>query len=181
MNTGGGLVTECRLFLRLEPRDEWSQTIAELPGWLAANRPASVLLPEIDVSHAEPARKAVEIIQRSDIAALVRNDAALAMALAADGLHASGDADLPALRRSLPAGFALGVECPLERHLAMVAGEMGADYLAFRVSLAEQAQALSLLSWWREMMVLPSVALIEDNGVDLAPFLAVADFFSPPP
>jgi len=64
----------------------------------------------------------------------------------------------------------VGVSCHDSRHLAMVAGEQGADYVAFGAfypTSSKSAEALAkygvptpdILSWWQEYMVLPCVAI----------------------
>jgi len=64
----------------------------------------------------------------------------------------------------------IGVSCHDSRHLAMVAGEQGADYVAFGAfypTTSKSLEALAkygvptveILQWWQEFMVLPCVAI----------------------
>ena len=59
----------------------------------------------------------------------------------------------------------IGVTCHDSRHLAMVAGEEGADYVAFGAffpTRTKQVRSLAdpqSLAWWRELMEIPCVAI----------------------
>ena len=59
----------------------------------------------------------------------------------------------------------LGVTCHDSRHLAMVAGEAGADYVAFgaffptTTKTPKSSAGLDLLTWWQELMEIPCVAI----------------------
>ncbi len=180
MIPGGVPTHDCRLFLRLPARGDWRSLIEALPVTLDRDRPASVLLPPIGLGALDVAQEIVALIQRADVAALVRDDAAIAVRLKADGLYLAENRNCREARRSLGPDLALGVQCPLERHVAMQAGEDGADYLAFAVTAATEGCARDFLAWWRETMVLPSVALIEDSNIDTGRIESLADFLSPP-
>jgi thiamine-phosphate pyrophosphorylase len=62
-------------------------------------------------------------------------------------------------------GRILGITCHASRHLAMAAGELGADYVAFgaffptSTKATEHVADLDLLRWWSEVMTVPSVAI----------------------
>lgn len=63
---------------------------------------------------------------------VVNDDLALALQLAADGLHIGGqDGELPAIRQALPAGKLLGVSCYADLERAHQAIAAGANYVAF--------------------------------------------------
>ncbi|RMD63943.1 MAG: thiamine phosphate synthase [Alphaproteobacteria bacterium] len=119
--------------------------------------------------------------QSRDVAVLIADDVARAAALGADGVHlsrADGAAYRAARRRlgeNAIVGVAIDAGSRTVRHEAMVAGEWGADYVAFgeRDSPPDPA----LLAWWYEMMTLPCVAFGAtdlDTACDLA--RAGADF-----
>lgn len=176
----GGALNECRLFLRPRPSADWKALADDLEIRLALEKPACVLLPEIAADAIADARALVARIQNHDVAAIVRADHQLAVLLSADGVHVSCDIDVGAVRRRLPEKLALGVECPPQRHAAMLAGDAGADYIAVRLNQANASTAMEFFTWWGEMMVLPSVALVDEEGLDLAGLRSVADFVSPP-
>lgn len=67
-----------------------------------------------------------------DTAFIVNDDVALARRLKADGVHlGQGDGDPRDAREELGADIQIGVTCHASKHLAMEAGEAGADYIAF--------------------------------------------------
>ena len=120
---------------------------------------------------------------------LIMNDRAdLASKADCDGVHV-GQADTPYIdaRNLLGDDAIIGVTCHASTHLAMEAGESGADYIAFGAffdSTTKQrkfAAEPSLLSQWQETMLPPCVAIggitvkncrpIVEAGAD---FIAVA-------
>ena len=72
----------------------------------------------------------------------------------------------------------VGVTCHDSRHLAMEAGEAGADYVAFgaffptRTKEPKSQADIDLLRWWSETMVVPSVAI---GGITIANAQALVD------
>lgn len=149
-----------QLFLTLEA-EPGQATIARLQAALAAAPVASVrLVPPagamgIDAKAAGPL---VALIQDHGTAALIDQDAGLAHALRADGVHiraASGleEAYVSARERLGPARI-VGIEIVGSRHDAMSVGEMGADYIAFSGPERDE-----LVAWWSEIFVIPCVAL----------------------
>ena len=123
-----------------------------------------------------------------DVAFIVNDDVALAKRLNADGVHlGQGDGDPRDARRELGAHAQIGVTCHASRHMAMEAGEAGADYVAFGAFYATTTKAVEhhaepeILEWWQGMFELPCVAIggitvdnarvLVDAGAD---FLAVS-------
>ncbi|HKR24599.1 MAG TPA: thiamine phosphate synthase [Allosphingosinicella sp.] len=133
---------------------------------------------------AEPLLRAC---QERGVAFIVNDDMALAKRLGADGVHlGQGDGDPREARALLGPAAQIGVTCHDSRHLAMEAGEAGADYVAFGAffpSITKEARHRpdpSILSWWSTLFELPCVAIggiTPDNGRPLveagADFLAV--------
>ena len=145
-----------------------------------------------DVDQHEAARLA-EPLQRlcadRDIAFIVNDDMALAKRIGADGVHlGQGDGDPREARAVLGPTAQIGVTCHDSRHLAMEAGEAGADYVAFGAFFPTTTKETrhrpdpSILSWWAALFELPSVAIggitpangrvLVDAGAD---FLAVCN------
>ena len=88
-----------------------------------------------DVDEHELARLA-EPLQRicadADVAFIVNDSMALAKRLGADGVHlGQSDGDIREARALLGPAAQIGKTCHDSRHLAMEAGEAGADYVAF--------------------------------------------------
>ena len=113
-----------------------------------------------------------------EVAFLLQDDVALALEIGADGVHLSGGGDVAAARRALGAERIVGAACPASRHAAMVAGDAGADYIAFGDPEGPLDDALGeLVGWWSEVFVLPCLAegdlaladcaMLKGRGADL--------------
>jgi thiamine-phosphate pyrophosphorylase len=138
------------------------------------------------------AAKLAEPLQRlcsdRDVAFLVNDDVSLAKRLGADGVHlGQGDGDPREARAILGPGAQIGVTCHDSRHLAMEAGEAGADYVAFGSFYPTTTKQVhhrpdpSILSWWSTLFEIPCVAIggiTPENALPLvqagADFLAVS-------
>ena len=111
---------------------------------------------------------------------------ALAKRLGADGVHlGQGDGDPREARALLGPNAQIGVTCHDSRHLAMEAGEAGADYVAFGAfypSTTKEARHRpepSILGWWATLFELPSVAIGGITPDNAAPLVAAgADFLA---
>lgn len=123
-----------------------------------------------------------------DVAFIVNDDVALAKRLKADGVHLGKDDGDPREARSvLGPKSQIGVSCYNSRHLAMEAGDTGADYVAFGAFFPTTTKQVEhyadpeLLTWWQGLFELPCVAIggiTVDNAASLveagADFLAVS-------
>lgn len=136
--------------------------------------------------------RAAEPLQRicaeRDIAFIINDSMRLAKKLGADGVHlGQGDGDPREARRLLGPSVQIGVTCHDSRHLAMEAGEAGADYVAFGAFYPTTTKETlhrpdpAILSWWTTLFELPCVAIggiTADNAQPLveagADFLAVS-------
>lgn len=100
-----------------------------------------------------------------DVAFILNDDAALAARLGCDGAHLGQEDGSHAEGRRLLAGRILGITCHDSRHLAMEAGEVGADYVAFGAFFPTGTKEVKhhaspeILAWWSEMMEIPCVAI----------------------
>ena len=95
---------------------------------------------------------------------LLEDRPGLLAASGADGLHLTlgepgGDRGprLKDLRKRLGDDVILGAGCGASRHLAMTAGEEGADYIGFGAIEGTEADA-ETLAWWQAVMTPPQVA-----------------------
>ncbi len=134
-------------------------------------------------------KRAVEalmpVAQARDVAFILNDDARLAHALGCDGAHlGQADGDHAGARKLL-AGKILGITCHASRHLAMEAGEIGADYVAFGAFFPTGTKetvhtaGTDLLEWWSEMMEVPCVAIGGITAENCAPLVrAGADFLA---
>ena len=142
-----------------------------------------------DVDQHEAARLA-EPLQRlcadRDVAFIVNDSVSLAKRLGADGVHlGQDDGDPREAREALGPGVQIGVTCHDSRHLAMEAGEAGADYVAFGAfhpTTTKETQHRPepvILSWWSAVFELPSVAIGGITPANAAPLVrAGADFLA---
>jgi thiamine-phosphate pyrophosphorylase len=101
-----------------------------------------------------------------DVAFIVNDSISLAKRLGADGVHlGQGDGEIAEARRELGPQAEIGVTCHDSRHLALEAGEGGADYVAFGAffptttkEVKHQAE-LATLEWWQALFEIPCVAI----------------------
>ena len=106
------------------------------------------------------------ICAERDVAFIVNDSISLAKRLGADGVHlGQGDGEIAEARRELGPQAEIGVTCHDSRHLALEAGEGGADYVAFGAffptttkEVKHQAE-LATLEWWQALFEIPCVAI----------------------
>ena len=121
-----------------------------------------------------------------DVAFIVNDSVSLAKRLGADGVHlGQGDGDPREARSVLGPDVQIGVTCHASRHLAMEAGDAGADYVAFGAFHPTATKDTphrpdpSILSWWSALFELPSVAIGGITPANAAPLVAAgADFLA---
>jgi thiamine-phosphate pyrophosphorylase len=180
----------CQLYL-ISPLDVGGDFKARLSEALEAGPVAAFQFRVKDVDQHEAARLA-EPLQRlcgdRNVAFIVNDDMSLAKRIGADGVHlGQSDGDPREARALLGPSAQIGITCHDSRHLAMEAGEAGADYVAFGAFFPTRTKEVrhrpdpAILSWWATLFELPSVAIggiTPDNGrvlVDAgADFLAVS-------
>jgi thiamine-phosphate pyrophosphorylase len=142
-----------------------------------------------DVGEHELARLA-EPLQRicadHDTAFIVNDSIALAKRLGADGVHlGQSDGDIREARALLGPAAQIGKTCHDSRHLAMEAGEAGADYVAFgafyetTTKPSNYRPAPPILSWWSAVFEVPCVAIGGITPANAKPLVdAGADFIA---
>ena len=121
-----------------------------------------------------------------DVAFIVNDDVSLAKRVRADGVHlGQGDGDPKDARAALGRETQIGVTCHASRHLAMEAGEAGADYVAFGSFFASTTKAsdhrpeTEILEWWSQLFEIPCVAIGGITPGNCAPLVAAgADFLA---
>jgi thiamine-phosphate pyrophosphorylase len=167
-------MSDCRLYLISPPRIAPGDFAGVLKGALKGGDVASFQLRLKGVSDDE-IRRATDvlrpIVQANGTAFILNDRPDLAAELGCDGVHVGQeDASYAEARKLLPGGI-VGVTCHDSRHLAMDAGEAGADYVAFGAFFPTQTKEpktraeVELLRWWAEMMVVPCVAI---GGITVA-------------
>jgi thiamine-phosphate pyrophosphorylase len=178
---------DCRLYLITPPALD-----AAFPDTLAAALDAGdvacLQLRLKDATRDEVKRwteRLLPIAQSRDVAFLLNDDAQLAAQLGCDGAHlGQGDGDHDTARKLLGDRI-LGITCHDSRHLAMEAGERGADYVAFGAFFPTTTKDTKhhaqpeLLEWWSELMEIPCVAIGGITAANCAPLVrAGADFLA---
>lgn len=90
----------------------------------------------------------------------------IAAEIGAGGVHVGADdLSISSIRKKSPENFVIGASCYDSKHLAMEAAEQGADYLSFgaffesKTKKSRGAPTTEILTWCREMMNLPIVAI----------------------
>ncbi|MBX9859275.1 MAG: thiamine phosphate synthase [Sphingomonas sp.] len=178
----------CQLYL-ISPLDVTGDFPDRLRRALGAGPVAAFQFRVKDIDQHEAARLA-EPLQRicadADVAFIVNDSVALAKRLGADGVHlGQSDGDPREARLALGPSVQIGVTCHASRHLAMEAGEAGADYVAFGAFYPTTTKAVEhhadpvLLSWWSTVFELPCVAIGGITPVNAAPLVAAgADFLA---
>jgi thiamine-phosphate pyrophosphorylase len=178
----------CQLYL-ISPLDVTGAFPDRLARALDAGPVAAFQFRVKDVDQHQAARLA-EPLQRlcaeRDVAFIVNDSVSLAKRLGADGVHlGQEDGDPREARAILGPSVQIGVTCHDSRHLAMEAGEAGADYVAFGSFYSTTTKEVKhrpepvILSWWSAVFELPAVAIGGITPANAAPLVAAgADFLA---
>ena len=186
----GGSREPCQLYL-ISPLDVGGDFPQRLTAALEGG-PVAAFQFRVKGVDQHQAAKLAEPLQRicaeHEVAFIVNDDIGLAKRLGADGVHlGQDDGDPRDARAQLGPSAQIGVTCHDSRHLAMDAGEAGADYVAFGAFFPTDTKEphhrpeRSILGWWSTVFEIPCVAIggiTPDNGRELveagADFLAVS-------
>ncbi|OYV39963.1 MAG: thiamine-phosphate diphosphorylase [Acidocella sp. 20-61-6] len=181
------MTNDCQLYLITPPvlPENFADLLAAA---LDAGEVAAVQLRLKDLSDGD-LQKTIErlrpVVQSRGTAFLINDRPDLAVKLGCDGAHV-GQTDMkaPAARKILK-DLTLGVTCHGSRHLAMQAGEDGADYVAFGAFYPTTTKAppeladIETLRWWAQVMEVPCVAIGGISAENCAPLVqAGADFLA---
>jgi thiamine-phosphate pyrophosphorylase len=178
----------CQLYL-ISPLDVSGVFPDRLARALDAGPVAAFQFRVKDVAEHDAARLA-EPLQRicadREVAFIVNDSIGLAKRLGADGVHlGQDDGSVADARARLGKAAQIGVTCHASRHLAMEAGEAGADYVAFGAFFpsstkdTKHAAEPDLLQWWARLFELPCVAIGGITAANCGPLVeAGADFLA---
>ena len=135
---------------------------------------------------AEAIAQLMPVAHRHDVAFILNDNPELAAKYDCDGAHiGQDDMAYEAARAIMGDDKIIGVTCHESKHLAMEAGEAGADYVAFgafyetQTKQAKTQASPDILSFWQEFVELPCVAIggiTPDNAATLV--AAGADFIA---
>jgi thiamine-phosphate pyrophosphorylase len=183
------LLGTCRLYLVTPPAFDLPRFADLLAAALDAGDVGCVQLRLKDADDAAIKRAAERLlpVTASRDVALVMNDRPdLAAATGCDGVHiGQEDATYAQARAAVGPNAIVGVTCHASPHLAMEAGEQGADYAAFGAFFpttskdAKSHATLDILQWWSTIMTVPCVAIGGINAANCGPLVqAGADFLA---
>lgn len=181
-------MTDCQLYL-ISPLDVSGSFPDRLERALAAGPVAAFQYRVKGLDQHDAARLAgplQEICAARDVAFIVNDSVALAKRLKADGVHlGQQDGTVKEAREALGREAQIGVTCHASRHLAMEAGEAGADYVAFgaffptATKVTEHRAEPEILKWWSTLFEIPCVAIGGITPDNCGPLVeAGADFLA---
>ncbi len=181
-------MSSCQLYL-VSPLDVGGDFPKRLERALDAGPVAAFQFRVKDMDQHEAARLAEPlqaICAARDVAFIVNDSIALAKRLKADGVHlGQKDGDPREAREELGREAQIGVTCHASRHLAMEAGDAGADYVAFGAFFpsdtkdTEHSAGPELLTWWQSLFEVPCVAIGGITPDNCGPLVAAgADFLA---
>jgi len=162
----------CRLYL-ITPPDIGGSSLKsfseDLASALQGGDVACLQLRLKNVSDAvivEAAGQLLPICHKQDVALIINDRPDLAYQAKCDGVHVGQtDTSYKEARELIGDDAIIGVTCHNSTHLAMEAGEAGADYVAFGAFFESNTKhrkfvaKTNLLSIWQETMLVPSVAI----------------------
>ncbi len=132
------------------------------------------------------AEQIIPASQARGVAVVINDRPDLARSVGADGVHiGQSDISYAEARKILGENAIVGVTCHASRHLALEAGERGADYVAFGSFYPTETKQVSakaeveLLEWWQAMIEIPCVAIGGITVANAAPLVnGGADFLA---
>jgi len=181
-------MTDCRLYLVTPPRIDLDTFPDRLARALDAGDVACLQL-RLKEAPRDEVRRAVDALrplaQARDVAFLLNDDADLAAETGCDGAHLGQEDGDHGKARALLRDGTLGITCHDSRHLAMRAGELGADYVAFGAFFPTTTKEAGhraepeILEWWSGLFEIPCVAIGGITAENCAPLVrAGADFLA---
>jgi thiamine-phosphate pyrophosphorylase len=179
----------CQLYVISPPRIEVPAFADRLKAALDGGPVAAFQLRLKDLGDDEVLRACevlLPVCRDRDVAFILNDRADLAKRAGADGVHlGQGDGGIAEARSLLGAGAQIGRTCHDSRHLAMEAGEQGADYVAFgafydtTTKPSHYRPTPDILRWWVTLSQLPCVAIGGIFPHNAAPLVeAGADFIA---
>ncbi len=179
----------CRLYLITPPQFELDIFVSLMEEALDAGDVACVQLrlkPAHDAAIKRAAERLLPLCHAKNIPLLLNDRPDLVKTTGADGCHiGQEDMRYDAARDVVGEDKIIGVTCHNSRHLAMLAGDAGANYVAFGAFYPSQTKPVKsrampeMLSWWQELMELPCVAIGGITAENAPPLIAAgADFLA---
>ena len=182
--------TQLYLISPLDVGGAFPERLARALDVMGANNPVTAFqfrVKDVDQHEAaQLARPLQDICAAHDVAFIVNDSIALAKRIGADGVHlGQDDGEVAEAREELGREAQIGVTCHASRHLAMEAGEAGADYVAFGAFFPTTTKEVShraeaeILTWWQGIFEIPCVAIGGITPENCGPLVtAGADFLA---
>ena len=162
-----------KIYLISPPKIEIDQFKVDLDQLLSSGLVAvfQLRLKDYDLSEIKSiAQELKPICQKNNCPIILNDHGDIAIELGLDGAHLGvDDGKIADLRSKAPKNFIIGASCYDSKHLAMIAGEEGSDYVsfgAFYPSATKQSRGkptIEIIKWCDELMNLPIVAI---GGID---------------
>ncbi len=179
----------CQLYIVSPPAIEIPIFVERLKAALDGGPVAAFQLRLKDVPDADVLRACealLPICSAADVAFILNDRADLAHRAGADGVHlGQSDGSIADARKLLGPDAQIGRTCHDSRHLAMEAGEQGADYVAFgafyetTTKPSQYRPQPEILRWWTVLSQLPCVAIGGITPANAPPLIdAGADFIA---
>ncbi|WP_425410145.1 thiamine phosphate synthase [Hyphococcus sp.] len=185
---------DCRLYLISPPqiddldviRDDFARALGGGDIACFQLRLKTAEKPASDTEILRAAETLIPLAREHDVAFLINDRPDLAVKCGADGVHVGqSDASCKKARTVLGDDATIGVTCHNSKHLALQAGEAGADYVAFGAFFPTATKAAStkaepsLVEWWSFATTLPCVAIGGITPENCGPLVrAGADFLA---
>ena len=173
--------TPTQLYMISPPAIELASFVQQLEEALIAGAESAVIgafqlrLKEADDAQVmEAARACMPLCNDHGVAFILNDRPDLVVELGADGVHlGQEDLDiwpLEKVRSMFSEDMAIGISCHASTHMAMDAGDRGADYVAFGAFHPTKSKPMEklekygmpeceILEWWSTYTVIPSVAI----------------------
>ncbi len=189
-------IPACRLYLVTPPELDLGTFAPRLAEALDAGDVACVQLrlkapgDAYKTAEADLIRRACDVLrpiaQAREVAFIINDRPDIAAETGCDGVHiGQKDTVYAEARRLVGKDAIVGVTCHDSRHSAMLAGEQGADYVAFGAFYPTLTKPVlyqpdpDILEWWSEIMEIPCVAIGGITAQNCAPLVrAGADFIA---
>lgn len=187
----------CRLYLISPPTIELDDFEKQLREAFSGGDVGAFQLRLKDTADADiyaAARRLLPICRDYEVAFIMNDRPDIVAELGLDGVHLGQDDlkqwSIKKTREMIGENAVIGVSCHASNHMAMEAGEQGADYVAFGAFYETQSKdpeklkkygvpTLDILSWWMDYAVLPSVAIGGMTPENCQPMVtAGADFIA---
>lgn len=188
----------CRLYLISPPHIESADAFAaQLAEAFRGGDVGAFQLRLKDTADADiyaAARACQKVCAAHEVAFVLNDRPDIAAEIGADSVHVGQEdlehASLEEVRRIVGPEIAIGVSCHDSSHMAMEAGDQGADYVAFGAFFETKSKApeqlakygapqLDILEWWSTYTVLPCVAIGGMTPENCKPMVkAGADFIA---